>query len=159
MTDFPEMTSSTDSVDSELVERPQRWDIRFIRNFMIVFGVLSSVFDYLTFGVLLFILEATPELFRTGWFMESVVSASMIVLVIRTRKPFFRSLPGRLLFMATLTVSAAAVLLPFTPLGSLFEFIPIPLPFIALMGAIVLLYVLAAELAKRWFYARMSSPR
>jgi Mg2+-importing ATPase len=91
--------------------------------------------------------------------MESVVSASMIVLVIRTRKPFFRSLPGRLLFMATLTVSAAAVLLPFTPLGSLFEFIPIPLPFIALMGAIVLLYVLAAELAKRWFYARMSSPR
>jgi Mg2+-importing ATPase len=158
LTDFPEMTISTDSVDAELSERPQRWDIRFIRNFMIVFGILSSVFDYLTFGVLLFILHATPELFRTGWFMESVVSASLIVLVIRTRRPFFRSLPGRLLFMATLMVGAAAILLPFTPLGTVFAFRPIPVEFIALMGAIVFLYVLSAEAAKRVFYRRMVPP-
>jgi Mg2+-importing ATPase len=158
LTDFPEMTISTDSVDAELSERPQRWDIRFIRNFMIVFGILSSVFDYLTFGVLLFILHATPELFRTGWFMESVVSASLIVLVIRTRRPFFRSLPGRLLFMATLMVGAAAILLPFTPLGTVFAFRPIPVEFIALMGVIVFLYVLSAEAAKRVFYRRLVPP-
>jgi P-type Mg2+ transporter len=158
LTDFPEMTIATDSVDAELSERPQRWDIRFIRNFMIVFGILSSIFDYLTFGVLLLILQATPEMFRTGWFMESVVSASLIVLVIRTRGPFFRSLPGRLLFMATMMVGAAAILLPFTPLGTLFAFRPIPLEFIALMGVIVILYVLSAEAAKRVFYRRMAAP-
>ena len=158
LTDFPEMTIATDSVDAELVERPQRWDIRYIRNFMIVFGILSSVFDYLTFGALLFVLRATPEMFRTGWFMESVVSASLIVLVIRTRQPFFRSLPGRLLFIATLMVAAATLILPYTPLGALFEFIPIPVEFIALMGAIVSLYVLSAEVAKRLFYARLSAP-
>ena len=158
LTDFPEMTISTDSVDTELSERPQRWDIRFIRNFMIVFGILSSVFDYLTFGVLLLVLHAAPELFRTGWFMESVVSASLIVLVIRTRRPFFRSLPGRLLSMATLAVGAAAILLPFTPLGALFAFRPIPIEFIVLMGAIVFVYVLSAEAAKRVFYRRMAPP-
>jgi Mg2+-importing ATPase len=158
LTDFPEMTISTDSVDAELVERPQRWDIRYIRNFMIVFGILSSVFDYLTFGALLFVLRATPELFRTGWFMESVISASLIVLVIRTRKPFFRSLPGRPLFVATLIVAAATLILPSTPLGSLFEFGPIPVEFIALMGAIIAFYVLSAEVAKRLFYSRLAAP-
>jgi P-type Mg2+ transporter len=157
LTDFPEMTISTDSVDDELVERPQRWDIGYIRNFMIVFGILSSVFDYFTFGALLFVLRATPEMFRTGWFMESVISASLIVLVIRTRKPFFRSLPGRLLFTATLIVGAATLILPFTPLGSLFEFSPIPMEFFALMGAIVGFYVLSAEVAKRLFYARLAA--
>ena len=90
--------------------------------------------------------------------MESVVSASLIVLVIRTRKPFFRSLPGRLLFIATLMVAAATLILPYTPLGALFEFIPIPMEFIALMAAIVLLYVLSAEVAKRMFYARLAAP-
>ena len=97
MTDFPEMTIATDSVDPEMVERPRRWDIRFIRNFMLVFGLVSSVFDYLTFGVLLLRpARQHRQQFRTGWFVESVVSASLIVLVIRTRRPFFRSRPGRL---------------------------------------------------------------
>ena len=95
LTDFPEMTIATDSVDRELVDRPHRWDIGFIRRFMFFFGILSSVFDYLTFGALIFILGATPELFRTGWFQESVISAVMIVLVIRTRRPFIKSRPGK----------------------------------------------------------------
>jgi Mg2+-importing ATPase len=88
LTDFPEMTIATDRVDRELVEKPRRWNIQFIRNFMLTFGLLSSVFDYLTFGVLLLILQATTDQFRTGWFLESVISASVTVLVIRTRKPF-----------------------------------------------------------------------
>ena len=93
LTDFPEMTIATDSVDPELVDQPRRWDIHFIRKFMIVFGLLSSVFDYLTFGVLHWLLQATPEQFRTGWFQESVISAALIVLVIRSRRPFYRSRP------------------------------------------------------------------
>ena len=90
LTDLPEMTIAGDDVDPELVEQPRRWDIHFIRRFMIVFGVISSVFDYLTFGALLW-LNATTEQFRTGWFIESIVSAALIVLVVRTRRPFFRS--------------------------------------------------------------------
>src|SRR5512146_967169 len=89
MTDVPEMTIATDAVDSDMVARPRRWDIGAIRKFMLTFGILSSVFDYLTFGLLVFVLHATPELFRTGWFVESVISASLIVLVIRSRTPFF----------------------------------------------------------------------
>jgi Mg2+-importing ATPase len=114
--------------------------------------------DYLTYGALLFVLRATPELFRTGWFMESVISASLIVLVICTRKPFFCSRPGRPLFVATLIVAAATLILPTTPLGSLFEFSPIPAEFIALMGAMIAFYVLSAEVAKRLFYSRLAAP-
>ena len=97
LTDFPEMTIATDRVDSEMVDHPRRWDIKAIRKFMITFGLVSSVFDYLTFGALLTILHATQDQFRTGWFLESVISASLIVLVIRSRKPFFKSRPAKYL--------------------------------------------------------------
>ena len=100
MTDFPEMTIATDRVDAEMVETPRRWDTRFIRNFMMTFGLVSSVFDYATFGVL-HLLGATAQQFRTGWFLESVVSASLVVLVVRTRRPFFMSRPSRPLALAT----------------------------------------------------------
>jgi len=102
MTDFPEMTIATDRVDGEMVDHPRRWDIKAIRKFMITFGLVSSVFDYLTFGTLLLILHATQDQFRTGWFLESVISASLILLVIRSRKPFFKSRPSKYLLMATL---------------------------------------------------------
>ncbi len=152
MTDLPEMTIATDRVDTESVERPQRWDMEFIRDFMLKFGLLSSVFDFLTFGVLFFILEASPELFRSGWFVESVVSAALVVLVIRTRGPFWRSRPSTALTLATLTVAAAAAALPYTPLGSLFGFVPLPPLFLGLMGLIVLGYIGSAELLKQTFY-------
>ena len=104
LTDFPEMTIATDSVDSEMVDHPRRWDIKAIRKFMMTFGLVSSVFDYLTFGALLTHSPCDPDQFRTGWFLESVISASLIVLVIRSRKPFFKSRPSKYLFMATLLV-------------------------------------------------------
>src|SRR6185295_402931 len=122
LTDFPEMTIATDSVDSELVEQPRRWDMHFIRTFMLVFGLLSSVFDYLTFGTLLFLLHATTAQFRTGWFLESVLSASLIVLVIRSRRPFFKSQPGKYLLFATLLSVGVTLVFPFTPLGQVFGF-------------------------------------
>ncbi|HVO66650.1 MAG TPA: magnesium-translocating P-type ATPase [Syntrophales bacterium] len=156
MTDFPEMTIATDHVDSEMVDQPRRWNIAFIRKFMFTFGLVSSIFDYLTFAVLLLILHATPEQFRTGWFMESVISASIIVLVIRSRRPFYKSRPGRLLSGATIAVVLATLILPLTPLGEVFGFIPLPVSFLIMMGLIVMLYILSAELAKKIFYQKVN---
>jgi len=156
LTDFPEMTIAMDSVDRELVEKPRRWNIQFIRNFMLTFGLLSSVFDYLTFGVLLLILQATTDQFRTGWFLESVISASVTVLVIRTRKPFFRSKPGKYLSLATLLIVGLTLILPFSPLGEVFGFIPVPIPFILFVGIIVGLFMVAAEITKGIFYRKMN---
>jgi P-type Mg2+ transporter len=155
MTDFPEMTIATDSVDDEMVDHPRRWDIAAIRKFMVTFGMVSSLFDFVTFGALLFILHATREQFRTGWFLESVISACLIVLVIRTRKPFLRSRPARYLLMATLLTVGATVALPYTPLGTIFGFSPVPIPFLLLVATIVALYVLSAEMAKAVFYKRV----
>ena len=139
LTDFPEMTIATDRVDDEMVDHPRRWDIKAIRKFMITFGMVSSVFDYLTFGALLFLLHATQDQFRTGWFLESVVSASLIVLVIRSRKPFFKSRPSTYLFMATLFIVVVTLIVPFTPLGEIFGFSPLPISFLLLIGIIVML--------------------
>jgi Mg2+-importing ATPase len=149
------MTIATDSVDAELVEQPRRWNIKFIRNFMLTFGLVSSVFDYLTFGVLLLFLHATVDQFRTGWFMESVVSASVIVLVIRSRRPFFKSLPGKYLLMATLLTVSVTLILPWTPIAELFNFKPLPTSFLFVLGVIVVLYVIGAEIVKREFYKRV----
>ena len=157
LTDFPEMTIATDRVDSELVEKPRRWDIKFIRNFMMTFGPVSSIFDFLTFGVLLFVLHAQPNSFRTGWFLESVISASVIVLVIRTRRPFYQSRPGKYLLTATLLIAGVTLIFPFSPLGFLLKFRPLPAPFFIALGAIVVLYIAAAEMAKRLFYKKMKS--
>ena len=154
MTDFPEMAIATDTVDNEMVEQPRRWDIKFIRKFMLAFGLLSSVFDYLTFGSLLLI-HATVDQFRTGWFLESVVSASLIVLVIRSRRPFFKSKPGKYLLLATLLTVVVTLLLPISPLAGLLEFQPLPLSFLLMLGAILLTYIVAAEWLKKAFYARV----
>jgi Mg2+-importing ATPase len=152
LTDLPEMTIASDSVDPELVAAPRRWDVNRIRNFMLVFGPLSSVFDFLTFGALILLLNTGPSEFRAGWFMESVVSASLVVLVVRTSRPFFRSLPGRYLVTATVAVAAAAVILPYTPLGAIFEFAPLPPAYLLAMAVIVAGYILSAEVAKHIFY-------
>jgi Mg2+-importing ATPase len=155
MTDFPEMTIETDRVDAEMVDHPRRWDIKAIRKFMITFGLVSSVFDYLTFGVLLLILHATQDQFRTGWFLESVISASIIVLVIRSRKSFFKSRPSNYLLMATLLVVIATVILPFTRLGEIFGFQPLPISFHLLLAVIVVLYIITAEIVKTIFYQKV----
>ena len=155
MTDFPETTIGTDNVDNEMVAQPRRWNVAFIRNFMIVFGILSSVFDYIAFGVLLFVLQSSTDLFRTGWFIESVLSASLIVLVIRSRGPFFKSYPGKYLLLTTLVIVGATLIFPFTPLGKLFGFAQPSLLLLLLMSIIVILYIISGEVVKRIFYKRV----
>ena len=153
LTDLPEMTIASDDVDPELVERPRRWDIHFIRRFMIVFGLVSSVFDYLTFGVLRW-LNATVQQFRSGWFIESIVSAALIVLVVRTRRPFFRSQPSKLLALATLSVVIVTLLIPHLPFAAVLGFGIMPPHFYPILVMIILAYVIVAEAAKRLFYRK-----
>jgi Mg2+-importing ATPase len=152
LTDLPEMTIAGDRVDADWIDRPRRWDIAFIKRFMFTFGLVSSGFDYLTFALLLWVLQANADQFRTGWFMESVVSAACVVLVVRTHRPLYASRPARSLVVATLLVVVAALMLPWTPLGALFGFVPLPPLFLAMLAAILAAYVLSAEAVKHWFY-------
>lgn len=154
MTDLPSMAIATDNVDEEWTAKPRRWDIGFIKRFMLIFGVLSSVFDYLTFGVLLFFFHAAEKEFQTGWFIESIVSATLIVMVVRTRKTIFTSKPGKYLLMATILVAVLALLLPVMPFANIMDFRAVPFKFYLAMLAIVALYIFSAELVKHWFYKR-----
>jgi Mg2+-importing ATPase len=155
LTDFPAMAIAGDSVDREMVEKPRRWNIGFIRNFMFTFGTVSSVFDYLTFGLLLLVLHVGQDQFRTAWFVESVMTELAIMLVIRTQKPFFRSKPGKYLFIGTLLVAVVTLVLPYSPLSKPLGFTPLPVPLMLTLLGITGLYVLASEAAKRVFYRRM----
>jgi len=152
LTDFPETAIATDNVDPAWVAKPRRWDIKFIRNFMLTFGLVSSIFDYVTFGALLLILNATPEQFRAGWFVESVLSASLIVLVIRTSGPFYKSKPGKTLIIATLIVDTLTLAIPYSPIAGFLGFSPIPPLFLLMLGLILTFYMLTAEVAKHFFY-------
>jgi Mg2+-importing ATPase len=138
-----------------MIDHPRRWDIKAIRKFMITFGLLSSVFDFVTFGLLLLMLRVNEGQFRTGWFLESVISASMIVLVIRSKKPFFKSKPGKYLLMATLSISVLTLILPFTPLGTLFGFTALSFTTYLSLLLIVVVYIVAAEVTKTIFYKRV----
>jgi P-type Mg2+ transporter len=134
------------------VNKPHRWNISFIRNFMLTFGLVSSLFDYLTFGTLLVILHATETQFQTGWYLESTLTELLILLVIRTQRPFWRSKPAGILMIAVLAVAVVTFVLPFSPLNKALGMAPLPLSIIAILSAITVLYVGASELAKRYFY-------
>jgi Mg2+-importing ATPase len=152
MTDFPEMTIARDNVDDTLIQTPHRWDVSFIRRFMLVFGPLSSVFDYLTFAVLLWWMKAGEAQFQTGWFIESIISATLVVFAVRTRLPFLRSKPSRVMLWATLAVILVVLVLPYLPLAGYLGFTPLPLKYLLVILGIVALYFVSAEFAKIWFY-------
>jgi P-type Mg2+ transporter len=154
LSDFPAMTIATDRVDPELVARPLRWNLRFIRDFMIVFGGISSVFDFLTFGALLWFLRATPAQFRSGWFVESVLTELLILLVIRTRRAFFRSRPSLPMEISTVIVTVLSIALLYLPVNRFFELEPLPLSYLAVLAVITLAYAMASEGAKGWFFRR-----
>ncbi len=152
LTDLPEMAIASDSVDPEAIRRPRRWNVRKIRNFMLVFGGISSLFDCLTFSALLILLHASEAQFRTGWFLESVCSAALIVLSIRTRRRIWESRPGRELLWATIFVVGVTLLIPLGRLGGLLGFTPLPLSFFVALALLLVAYLALVELTKRWFY-------
>ena len=152
LTDIPATTISTDEVDSEMVESPRRWDIKVLTRFMTVFGLQSALFDFLTFVVLLVMLHATEVVFQTGWFVLSIVTELFALLVIRTRRPFFRSRPSRQLVGATIPVFVVALVVPYTPISALLDLAPLSGLMLTSLLLISCLYVVSMEAVKRRFY-------
>jgi len=157
LSDVPSIAISSDNVDPDRVARPQRWNIKDIQRFMVVFGLISSVFDLMTFAVLLLVFHADQATFQTAWFVVSLLTELAVVLVLRTHWPAFRSRPSRLLLWTTLTVSVATLTIPFLgPLSSVFGFVPLSALQMGTVIAIVIGYIAATEGAKAWFYGRKS---
>ncbi len=157
LTDLPEMAIATDRVDAERVQRPLKWNLKKIRSFMIVFGLVSSIFDYMMFGTLFWLFNADEGMFRTGWFIESVLSATLIVLAIRTKRFAWRSRPGKLLSLAVLAVAIGVLFLPWTWMGTLFALEPITYQLYGAIFLIVALYFVSVEIVKRIFYRKYSA--
>lgn len=155
LSDFPAMSIADDSVDQEMIEKPRRWDIAQVCNFMLVFGSVSSAFDLLTFAVLLYVFAAPPDMFRTGWFIESLMTELAIALVIRTYRPFYRSRPGRLFFYSTVVIITLTIALPYLPYANYFGFVPLPFDLLGALLLITALYVAASEVLKRVIYRQL----
>jgi hypothetical protein len=158
--DLSELAIPTDNVDPEYIQKPKRLDTSYIRNFMLYFGPISSVFDFLTFFIMLYVFDAwnKPGLFQTAWFIESLCTQTLVIFAIRTRRsPFFKSMPSKLLLFSSLTVVGFAILLPFTPLGSLFGFEIPSAGFFLFLAAFVAAYLTMVEALKRLFYKRYAN--
>jgi Mg2+-importing ATPase len=154
ISDVPALGLADDNVDEELVDRPRRWQIGFIGSYMLTFGILSSAFDFLTFAALLKVFRAVPAVFQTSWFVESLLTELAVALVMRTRRPFFRSRPGRLLLAITLILVPVAVATPYLPGASVFGFVSLPAALVVVILVITVMYVTATEWLKLWFYRR-----
>ncbi|MFE2994662.1 magnesium-translocating P-type ATPase [Nocardia sp. NPDC059246] len=151
--DSSQLAIPTDNVDAEQLARPARWDIGLIRRFMLVFGPISSVFDFATFGIMLWVFHAGEALFHTAWFVESLATQTLVLFVIRTRRtPFFRSHPSVALLTAALAAVGIGALLPVTPLAASLGFQPLPGAFFVALLAMIVVYLALAETAKHWFF-------
>ncbi len=146
--DFPEMAIATDRVDAEWVDKPLRWNIDFIRKFMLIFGLMSSLFDYATFGLLLWF-NVSMHQFRTGWFVESVISAAFVVLMVRTFRPFYKSQPSKSLLISVLFTILAILVLPMTPIAPFLGFTSLSGQLYLFIILIVIIYILCVELTKK----------
>jgi P-type Mg2+ transporter len=152
--DMAQVTIPTDNVDDAYVRSPQHWDIRLIRNFMILIGPISSLYDFLTFYVLLFLLHAGETEFHTGWFVESLATQTLVLFVIRTSGNPFRSRPSRALTATTLAIVLLGVLIPYVPVASKLGFTPLPPIYFAFLAGATLTYLLLVELGKRLLMRR-----
>jgi Mg2+-importing ATPase len=150
--DVSELPIPMDDVDAAWLDRPQRWDMGFVRNFMLAVGPVSSLFDFATFFVLLRWLHADEAAFHTGWFVESLATQILVIFVIRTRGSPFRSRPNAWLTATSLGVVGVAFLLPLSPLAAPFGFVVPPLHFLPILALLVGAYLVSVEVVKRWFY-------
>ncbi|MEF3130980.1 magnesium-translocating P-type ATPase [Rhizobium sp. 268] len=159
LSDIPSFAIATDNVDEEDRRKPRHWEIGSVRRFMLTFGLVSSLFDLLTFGFLIFLAEAGEQHFQTAWFVESLLTELLIVFIIRTRKRFWQSWPSRLLAALSALITSVTFLLPFLPVASWFGFVPLPLTTCLGIVAISVMYLLSSELAKHWFFRREDQRR
>jgi len=156
--DTSQLAIPTDNVDEEQLRRPSHWDIGFIRRFMIFFGPLSSVFDFITFAVMLWVFHSGPAQFRSGWFVESLATQTLVIFAIRTRRvPFFRSHPSLPLTLAALGIVTIGTLLPATPLAHTLGFQPLPGAFFAALVGMIAAYLTLIEIGKRIFYRAVTT--
>ncbi|MDO9167308.1 MAG: cation transporting ATPase C-terminal domain-containing protein, partial [Rhodoferax sp.] len=156
MYDVSEITLPMDNVDAEDLAQPKRWDMGFIRNFMLTIGPISSMFDFLTFYLLISLFSANEVLFRTGWFVESIATQVLVIFVIRTRRNPLRSHPTRWLVLTSLGVVLSAMILPFSPLAPYLGFTALPLSFFGVLMPLLVSYLFAVEGGKQWFYRHLT---
>lgn len=155
--DISQLSIPTDNVDPESLLKPRHWDINFIKNYMIFFGPISSVYDFLTFGAMFYFFQAKPALFQTGWFIESLATEILVVFVIRTaRTPFFLSRPGKYLLITCLLIVALGIFLPFTSLGKTFGFTALPALYFIILIFLVSTYLILVEVLKKLFLKKLS---
>ncbi len=158
--DVGQLAIPGDSVDAEVVARPAAWDVRFVRRFMAVFGPVSSIFDFATFFVMLAVLDAGHREFRTGWFVESLATQTLVVFVIRTRRiPFYRSRPSRAMVALPIACATIGAILPFSPLTHVLGFTTLPFAFFLILLAMIAAYLVLVEIVKARFYAVQDRPR
>jgi len=155
---FAQLALPADDVDQTYVQQPQRMQISFIRNYMIAFGPVSSIFDYATFFVMLYVFKADASLFQTAWFVESLFTQTLVIFIIRTRVvPFFRSKPNKLLVINIVVILLVAIVLPFVSLGGVFKFVHLPWTFLLILVGFIVVYLAMVELMKVWFYRRFAN--
>ena len=158
---FAQLALPIDNVDRTYVQQPQRLRTTFIRNYMLAFGPISSIFDFATFFVMLYGFNArnNASLFQTAWFVESLFTQTLVIFVIRTRTvPFFQSKPNKWLTINIAVILTLALILPFTALGKVFNFVPLPMTFLLVLVGFIVVYLILVELMKIWFYQHNSEP-
>ena len=159
LTDFPSLQIASDSVDEDWLKRPVKWDTKFIKKFMILFGITSSVFDYITFALLLFIFKADEALFQTGWMLESIISAMVVMLIVRTARPVLSSKPSNKLLIAIVCIAAVLLAIVYSPINSYLGLIAPPAKALLALLGVSFLYALTAEILKKNFYKHNSFSR
>jgi Mg2+-importing ATPase len=157
ITDFPYLTVASDNVDEEQLAKPGKWDLKFIRNYMLIFGIHSSLFDMITFSTLLFVFKVKESSFQSSWFVESVMTQLFILFVLRTHKNFFKSKPGKYLFLLSIIGLIVTLVLPYTSISTAIGLVPLPWKQLLAMFAIVFLYIFTADVLKVWFFKKYRS--
>ena len=156
LTDFPSLQIASDSVDEDWLKKPVKWDTKFIKKFMILFGIISSIFDYITFALLLFVFKADEGLFHTGWMLESIISAMVVMLIVRTARPVLASKPSNKLLIAIISISAVLLGIIYTPVNSYLGLLALPTKALLALLGVSFIYALTAEILKKYFYKHNS---
>ena len=157
ITDFPYLSVAGDNVDKIQLRKPGKWDLKFIRNYMVIFGIHSSLFDIITFLMLLYVLKVKEAAFQTGWFIESALTQLLILFIVRTHKSFIKSKPGKYLFLLSILGLVLTFILPYLPFSDSIGFVPLPFMQIGLMILITITYIVTADILKVWFFKKYRS--